>query len=59
MKILIEKTGNTYFLKTNIENDDKLIHMLKSEIKRLESAKGVKSQLSGKGAEFNVKGDFV
>ena len=33
--------------------------MLKSEIKRLESAKGVKSQLSGKGAEFNVKGDFV
>ena len=37
LKILIEKT----------ENDDKLIAMLKSEIKRLESAKGVKSQLSG------------
>jgi hypothetical protein len=30
-----------------IENDDKLITMLKSEIKRLESAKGVKSTLSG------------
>ena len=33
MKILLEKT----------ENDDKLIAMLKGEIKRLESAKGVKS----------------
>jgi uncharacterized small protein (DUF1192 family) len=33
VKILIEKT----------ENDDKLIAMLKSEIKRLETSKGVKS----------------
>ncbi|CDW71896.1 UNKNOWN [Stylonychia lemnae] len=38
-KILIEKT----------ENDDKLIQMLKAEIKRIESAKGVKSQLSSGG----------
>lgn len=37
VKILIEKT----------ENDDKLIAMLKAEIKRLETSKGVKSQLSG------------
>ena len=37
MKLLIEKT----------DNDDKLIAMLKSEIKRLESSKGVKSKLSG------------
>ena len=37
IKILIEKT----------ENDDKLIAMLKSEVKRLETSKGVKSQLSG------------
>ena len=36
MKILLEKT----------ENDDKLIAMLKSEISRLESVKGVKSTLS-------------
>ena len=40
MKILIEKT----------ENDDKLIQMLKAEVKRLESAKGIKSQLSGPAA---------
>jgi hypothetical protein len=33
IKILIEKT----------ENDDKLIAMLKSEVKRLEQAKGLKS----------------
>lgn len=33
VKILIEKT----------ENDDKLIAMLKAEIKRLETQKGVKS----------------
>jgi hypothetical protein len=32
-----------------LENDDKLIQMLKSEIKRMESAKGVKSQLTGGG----------
>lgn len=36
IKILIEKT----------ENDDKLIQMLKQEIKRLEGVKGTKSQLS-------------
>lgn len=35
------------FIYLFIENDDKLIAMLKSEIKRLETAKGVKSQLSG------------
>jgi hypothetical protein len=33
MKILIEKT----------ENDDRLIQLLKSEVKRLETLKGVKS----------------
>ena len=36
MKVLIDKT----------ENDDKLINMLKGEIAKLESSKGVKSQLS-------------
>jgi hypothetical protein len=30
-------------LKTDLENDDKLISLLKSEVKRLESTKGVKS----------------
>lgn len=35
IKMLLDKT----------ENDDKLICMLKSEIARLESVKGVKSQL--------------
>jgi len=41
MKVLIEKT----------ENDDKLIKMLKEEIKRLEQSKGVKSQLTGKAEQ--------
>ena len=35
MKILIEKT----------ENDDRLISMLREEIKRLEQQKGVKSKI--------------
>jgi len=39
---LIEKT----------ENDDKLITMLKSEIKRLEQARGVKSQLNTGGVRL-------
>ena len=33
--------------------------MLKTEIKRIEQTKGVKSQLSGKGAELNVKGNYI
>ena len=42
MKVLIDKT----------ENDDKLIGMLKAEINKLETSKGVKSSLnlSSKGA---------
>jgi len=36
MKVLIDKT----------ENDDKLISMLKSEIKKLESSKGISSSLT-------------
>ena len=40
MKMLLDKT----------ENDDKLIAMLKQEIARLESLKGVKSQLKGDDA---------
>ena len=40
IKILIEKT----------ENDDKLITMLKGEVKRIEQTKGVKSQLSSGGS---------
>ena len=36
MKVLIDKT----------ENDDKLITMLKAEIKKLETSKGAKSSLS-------------
>jgi hypothetical protein len=30
-----------------VENDDKLIQLLKTEIKRIEATKGVKSTLSG------------
>ena len=47
MKILIEKTGNINIFLYYLENDDKLIQLLKTEIKRLEGVKGVKSQLSG------------
>ena len=44
MKILIEKTGRYFNVpKSFLENDDKLITLLKSEVKRLESTKGVKS----------------
>ena len=35
MKILIEKT----------ENDDRLISMLKDEVRRMEQSKGVKSKM--------------
>jgi hypothetical protein len=52
MKILIEKTGKHPTLELRIftiENDDKLIQLLKTEVKRLEGLKGGKSQLSGGG----------
>ena len=47
IKILIEKT----------ENDDKLIQMLKQEVKRLEGVKGTKSQLSSVPSKQVGSGD--
>jgi hypothetical protein len=45
MKVLIDKT----------ENDDKLINMLKAEIKKLETTKGVSSSLTkGMGSKHGM-----
>jgi len=44
MKVLIDKT----------ENDDKLITMLKAEIKKLETSKGIKSSLTVGGRKAAV-----
>jgi hypothetical protein len=50
MKVLIDKT----------ENDDKLINILKMEIKKLENSKGITSGLNmnSKGAKHAAAGGF-